>query len=1299
LVKRIIQHKVTHGISLAIGLILTAFIMMIVIFKTDFFADSAGGMFSRYLFSGTDFRLEIGKMSGNPLKHIEVRDLRIRYESDDFSYDVVRIERIELEYSAGSLISGTPIFSLVELDNPHVWIKPDSNGINIIPHMEGDGGGDLPVFDVEKFVLRDGQIIFQKPDRADALKDIRLEGSVSSDGKIVHVGLTGGGAEDIRRNIFLRDAAGRIEYIHKKNETLFPGGEPGEIYLDSLLIELDESAFIAGGRVNPDSMIFDLQLDAFPLDVEELTKLAGVETSHFGELQGPVNVMGTPERFTVDAVVNGIFSGYALSDFELKGEWYPPLFRIDHGKGSFNGAMVEGNGFYTFESPSMLLLDIEADGLDLSQGFSRDSSLPETDLTGQIRLTYYTQSSLMLFDCNLEAGHIREFPFDTATINGSFSPDSLGFGYIAADSPTHRIRSHGSLNSEDLRMYVDVTCAKEDTIFSYLGIEDYRGDISMNLVIGGSFDRWELRGNGTFGDFRYNRALIPEGEIKIVVDKDDSYGVQVELTGDSCVIDPVTFSGVEVSLEYFDDTTTFKRLFLTRPGLVADMRGEVRSDDINTEIEFSEVIISALEEQWRSNGEFTVAVSEEGVEFDDLQLHSQAGALYLDCRINEVEDLISGVFSFERTGAALFNAAGILDTPLSGRARGSVTVMGCLSDPGVDINMTLEEGLFDSMRVDTMQLLASYAEGLYTIEEYRVSSPLGGLGLKGWLRGCSIRELIREGRKALRGYTVDLEASCEDLSLVPFLGFSENIPFSSGFFTGRVAVTDSLIHPTADMAGSVRQLSRKNLSIPYLDMEARLEGDLVSLAGGITIAGDHGGNFAGRIPIVKEDWFYSIDMGGDIYLEMYKPSGPLGDIIDVTDLIAEANGKFSAGFKIEGPITDPVILGDLRLEKAGFRPSGMEERFREVDASILLEDTLVTIRELKGREGKDGSFNGKGTVGLKGWRPDWYDIDLNVDKCLFASISNVMAIASGDIHIGTDMVEGSPVPSITGDLEVNRAEVYLVMDELTSGGASGVVKPSVLALVDLDIPGNAWIKTPDASIEMRGDITLHHDTRGTYLRGKLDLVRGFYNVYGNRFNVRTGQLEFVHAGGFRPVVDIEAETLDPEGRKIFLSLLWMQDDVEPKVTLVHEDPGYSETDIWKMLGGGIVGAPGGQESWDAMGTAQGLAANYLERVLNSQMQGITIELDTEGVQNGTANGTDQKQTMVAVGKYLSEGLYVKYRQGLAISTARQIEVEYRISRLFLIRTQLIKHSETTMMGESTRSTDEYNVDLKLRWEF
>lgn len=261
--------------------------------------------------------------------------------------------------------------------------------------------------------------------------------------------------------------------------------------------------------------------------------------------------------------------------------------------------------------------------------------------------------------------------------------------------------------------------------------------------------------------------------------------------------------------------------------------------------------------------------------------------------------------------------------------------------------------------------------------------------------------------------------------------------------------------------------------------------------------------------------------------------------------------------------------------------------------------------------------------------------------------------------------------------------------------------PSFMAEIDLEVPGNTWIRTTEARVELEGDVTLHHDNRGTYLRGQLRLVRGWYNVYNNKFRVKSGTFEFVHAGSFRPIVDIEAETRDPEGRNIYLTLAWHQDDVEPRLTLSHEDPGYSETDIWKMLGGGVVDSPNGENaSWDALSTAQNLAANYLENMLNSQMEGVTIELESVSRSNGSSTGAlEDSETMIAIGKYLSEGLYVKYKQGLSISTAREIEVEYRISNLFLIRSQIIKYSEKVLEGTSQGSTDEINIDIKLRWEF
>jgi hypothetical protein len=46
-----------------------------------------------------------------------------------------------------------------------------------------------------------------------------------------------------------------------------------------------------------------------------------------------------------------------------------------------------------------------------------------------------------------------------------------------------------------------------------------------------------------------------------------------------------------------------------------------------------------------------------------------------------------------------------------------------------------------------------------------------------------------------------------------------------------------------------------------------------------------------------------------------------------------------------------------------------------------------------------------------------------------------------------------------------------------------------------------------------------------------------------------------------------------------------------------------------------------------------------------------------------------------------------------------VEVEYRISDLFLIRTEVIKYSKELLPGESMRSGDEINLDVKIRWEF
>jgi hypothetical protein len=141
-----------------------------------------------------------------------------------------------------------------------------------------------------------------------------------------------------------------------------------------------------------------------------------------------------------------------------------------------------------------------------------------------------------------------------------------------------------------------------------------------------------------------------------------------------------------------------------------------------------------------------------------------------------------------------------------------------------------------------------------------------------------------------------------------------------------------------------------------------------------------------------------------------------------------------------------------------------------------------------------------------------------------------------------------------------------------------------------------------------------------------------------------------------------------------------------------------------MLGGQVVtgdASPGSAGAFGtATGTAQNLASGYLERILNAQMRDVTVEVESRPM-SGTPDGRNgERELTIAVGRYLSEDLYLKYQQGLSVTSAREVDIEYRISNLFLLRSEIIKHQGPRgIPGSSRRTTDEINFDLKFRIEY
>lgn len=1289
--------------SLVLAMLLVVIIVLFLGLRTDFFAREASRLAMKHFLDGTPFSISIEKLEGSIVNDVTVKGVRIRYRGPDGSFDILRADEISCRYDLLSLLGRDPVIEDLSVTKPVVRLKADSAGVFILPSF-GKGKGGFPAFVIERCSIEDGHVFVEGLEKADAVSGINLVGSLRSGGKDLEMRISQGVAAAADRNFVLRSLKGRIVLRMGEAAARQAEATAARISFDSLAVVLDESAFTASGMVVPSTRLFDINVVAEPVSIGEITRMLRIETSHSGEIKGTFRARGTPDLFRLTGTVNGVLSGYALRDFGFDLHRDADVVRLDSLAGTFNGAYIHGTGSYSLEAPNDLRVACDVRDLDLSQGFAPGRELPETRLNGAIDLRYRVDDGSIVYACDLGKGDFMKFPFESAVTRGTYANDVLDAEDIRLFAPTHTVTGRGRIIGDDSLSFVfNLDCQASDTIFGYLDVTDYRGDLSANGMWEGTFDAWDVHLSGTCANLAYRQAFVPEGEIKLAVKRveDDDYRVSFDLEGPGCRIGRAHFSKVSLSLAYADSVTVIKKLSLARDTLTADMAIDVRLERAGTAIRFRELFLNAFGDTWTGGGEFSVFIGDTVARFEDIQLHSRSGAVFVDGRYDMERKTLDGGISFERVALDLANRAKLLGTPLAGKVRGSIRLTGAAADPDLAVDIAVGGARVDTIDVDSLRASVRYAQGRWSIDSLRAASPSGAVDLRGELSGASLADLRRGSREALDRSIVSLEASTNNLNMIPFLALTGVTAFSDGKLSGGISITDSLAHPLIAFKGTIRDLSVSAVRVPSIECDLTVDREKLSVDGVLRVSPQHEGAFHGTLPLVRARFLYGLDRVKPVSFEVDLPEGDLAGLADATDIVADAAGRYSAQLMVTGSIVEPHLYGDFRMSEASFRLSGMEERYYGVNAIVLLEDSLITISKLSAREGKKGTLNCAGRITLRGWRPAAYDLTATADKFVLASLSNILAIVSGTLKVATKTEGGRSVPVLSGTFEVKESEVYYDLGSLSSTeGGSTLEPPSYEAAIDLTIPGNTWIKTPDARIELQGDVTLYHDARGTYFRGELTIVRGWYNVYNNKFNITSGSFQFVHAGSFRPVVDIEAETKDADGRTIYLTLAWHQDDVEPRLTLTHEDSGYSETDIWKMLGGGVVRtSESDATSWDARGTAQGIAANYLESVLNSQMEGIVIELETGTGSDPLSSSGDFQATQVAIGKYLSQGLYVKYKQGLSISTAREIEVEYRISRLFLIRSEIIRYSEKVLQGKSTHSADEINVDVKLRWEF
>jgi TamB, inner membrane protein subunit of TAM complex len=394
----------------------------------------------------------------------------------------------------------------------------------------------------------------------------------------------------------------------------------------------------------------------------------------------------------------------------------------------------------------------------------------------------------------------------------------------------------------------------------------------------------------------------------------------------------------------------------------------------------------------------------------------------------------------------------------------------------------------------------------------------------------------------------------------------------------------------------------------------------------------------------------------------------------------------------------PRLSGGLAFTHGELRMIGLEEDFKDIAVRVDFIDDVVRMTSLSARSGEKGSLMATGWARLANYKPADYKLDLTMRDFWLRDIDDVEVRTDGNLSVRLKpWRDGRPIPQITGKLAVKEANITMDIMKTTEEGGNAADftrptdRPNWIAAVDLDADKNVWIHNPDLTTELEGELILNRDERGLYFRGDMSILRGSYKVFGNKFQITDGTFDFSASETLRPSMQINAYTphYDPKGGSggnIFLALSWPYDEKEPRIKLSYDVPGYSEPEIWAMLGGQSVGT--------------GMATNALERVVNAQMAGgVNVNVGQRTVDSGDVNIPNKQVTTVGFNKYLWEDIYLEYQRDLSTTSQQEVNVEYRIGRRWRLRSQLIYNSQRQSGATKSKSTDEYNVDLKYRFEF
>ena len=413
----------------------------------------------------------------------------------------------------------------------------------------------------------------------------------------------------------------------------------------------------------------------------------------------------------------------------------------------------------------------------------------------------------------------------------------------------------------------------------------------------------------------------------------------------------------------------------------------------------------------------------------------------------------------------------------------------------------------------------------------------------------------------------------------------------SGAWPGPVTVTAQRL-PVADLI-----MKGKRDSLPDLDAN-------VTYADGVA-KGKLGLLLADRHPLTAD--FTTKPLGGQLHadsldLALFEPMVPS---------LKKVQGWLNGNVAVEGSVDAPRLNGRLDLRNAAASVAATGVRYEKVNAGLVFSGDALTLDSVGIAAGK-GHATIDGTVHFA--RLDHPQLDFTVKTDHFPVMHRrdfLEATATGQLAL-----RGSPAgATLTGSAVVNEGNAYLehfmhsagidLSDSLyaqfvdttvlreSSGGGRSIIESFMDSLkierMTVDLGDHFWLKSPDASIQLAGKLTLRTGSSGQQIEngdkyrldGTVQTVRGFYRMafapgLTREFTIREGSIRYFGSPRKDAILDLGAEHVvrTAQGDEVTITAHIGGTLEKPTIQLTSDvSPPLSETELISYL---VFGAPTAQ---------------------------------------------------------------------------------------------------------------------------